>query len=107
VTLGYGRKNIRFCEGKQLKSCERVVLLWAYLARGRFGQSTTSTWESLAPGNAIYVRGERATGMPTMRARRRPAARAGASRGLDFSGDWFWRTETLSLKRHANHVVPK
>src|ERR1017187_31924 len=26
-------------------------------------------WESPAPGAAIYVRGERATGMPTMRAR--------------------------------------
>jgi len=26
-------------------------------------------WESLAPGDAIYVRGERVTGMPTMRAR--------------------------------------
>lgn len=27
------------------------------------------SWESLAPGNPIYVRGERVTGMPTMRAR--------------------------------------
>jgi hypothetical protein len=26
-------------------------------------------WQSLAPGDAIYVRGERVTGMPTMRAR--------------------------------------
>lgn len=26
-------------------------------------------WESLAPGDAIYVRGERVTGMPTMRAK--------------------------------------